>query len=276
MKVIIADNPAFCYGVERAYNLAKQQNKQNVFTWGPLIHNPQIVKELQQKGIKIVSTFHELKKGDTVILRAHGISNKTKKQLEKKEIAILDGTCPFVTKAHLIAQKFIENNYQLVIIGDRNHPEIQGIYEDFPQAIVIKDLTEIAKHQNKLRKKKLGIICQTTIKNQAFQEIIENIKLINSQLVFENTICNATHAKQDAARKLAEQVDCMLIVGGKNSNNTKMLYEICRKYCLSYFISNANEIKISWFKNCKRIGITGGASTPLWLIEKVKKKIIKL
>ncbi len=277
MEVIIADNPAFCYGVERAYNLAKEQSGSRIFTWGPLIHNPQIVAELTALGIQRIDSLEDLHNGDTVIIRAHGISDKTKQKLENKEITVLDGTCPFVTKAHLIADNFVKQGLHLVIIGDKEHPEIRGIYEDFPEAIVIKNLNDVAALNFELSSKKnLGIICQTTIKARDVERILDQIKTKNPNITFENTICNATHAKQSAAEDLAKKVDCMLIIGGKNSNNTKMLHEVCQKHCTSYLISDIEEIRSGWFDYCEKVGITGGASTPLWLIEKLKNRLIDL
>lgn len=275
MKIIIADNPAFCYGVERAYDLVKAQKGSNIFTWGPLIHNPQIVAEIKEQGIESIDSLEKLKTEDTVILRAHGVSDKTRKNLCNHGVKIIDGTCPFVTKAHLIAQRFIKNNYKLVILGDKNHPEIRGIYEDFPSAIVIKKIEDIAMCKSKLTEGRIGIICQTTIKIEDVNQIIKKIKNINPDALFENTICNATHVKQNSARKLAQQVDCMLVVGGKNSNNTKMLREICAEFCPTYLISDVEEINLSWFDDCEKIGITGGASTPLWLIKKVKERLLQ-
>lgn len=238
---------------------------------GPLIHNPQIVDELEEKGIQIVENLEKLSPIDVVIIRAHGISNNLREILKKKDVKIVDGTCPFVTKAHLIAQNFIKNDYKLVIIGDKYHPEIRGIYEDFPEAVVVKNIDEIKIQQENLAGEKLGVICQTTIKAKEAEEIVNKLKSIGKEVVFKNTICNATHEKQEAAQNLAKQMDLMLVVGGKDSNNTKMLYEICQELCPSYLISDIGEIKREWFEDKEKVGITGGASTPMWLIEKVKE-----
>lgn len=269
MKIYIADSPAFCYGVQRAYDLSKENIQGTVYMFGPLIHNPQIVKEFEEKGVKIIQDIQKLKPKDTVILRAHGVSNGLRKKLEKQKVRIVDGTCPFVTKAHLLAENFINQGLKLVIIGDQNHPEIKGIYEDFPTAIVIKDFQAI-QNQNFLPTDQLGIICQTTIQLLEVEKIVEALKQKTTKVFFENTICNATHEKQASAKKLAQNMDLMLVVGGKNSNNTQMLYEICQKICPTYLISDLEEIQKAWFKGKEKIGITGGASTPLWLIEKIK------
>lgn len=275
MEILIAENSGFCYGVERAYDLAKAQKNGRIFTWGQLIHNSQIVEELEKQGVYSVDSLENLKQGDIVILRAHGISENLRQKIESKGVKIIDGTCPFVKKAHLIAQKTVEKKWRLVIIGDKNHPEIQGIQEDFPQAIVIQNQTEVKNFKTKLNKQPMGIICQTTIQPEKAKKIVDLIQEISPSAIFENTVCNATHTKQNSAKELAKKVDVMLIVGGKNSNNTKMLQEICSEICPSYLISEAKEIQAEWLKNCQKIGLTGGASTPMWLIEKVKEWILK-
>ena len=272
LQIIIADKPAFCYGVQRAFELAKNAQGQKLFMYGPLIHNPQIVKQLKTKGFQEINDFKKLKKGDTVIIRAHGVSQKTKQHLVSLGVKIIDGTCPFVAKSHLIAQKIIKKGHRLIIIGNKNHPEIKAIVEDFPEAIVIKSLEE-AQQCNISAQDKLGVMCQTTIKLYEAEKIVNILRKKTAQVCFENTICNATHEKQTSAKKLAQNVDIMIVVGGKNSNNTKMLQQICQKNCPTYLISEISEIQQQWFKNIKKTGITGGASTPMWLIEKVEEKI---
>lgn len=245
--------------------------------FGELIHNPQVVQELEEKGIQVLENLESLTVGDIVIIRAHGISNKIRKKLLNKGVRIIDGSCPFVTKAHLIAENFMQDGYQLVIIGNENHPEIRGIYEDFPDAVVIKNVNDvdILQYNSSSNKNKFGVICQTTIKQKEVEEIVNKLQMLAKEVVFENTICNATYEKQEAARKLAKKMDVMIVVGGKKSNNTKMLWEICDEFCKSYLISDMNEIKAEWFKGVEKVGITGGASTPMWLIEKVKERMEK-
>lgn len=241
---------------------------------GELIHNPQVVSELEKEGINIINQINDLPKNSTVIIRAHGVSNKRRKQLLEKKIKIIDGSCPFVTKAHLLAQQFVKQGLQLVIIGDRNHPEIRGIYEDFSDAWIIKTKEEI----NTLPFQSLmglGVICQTTLKQDEVEQIVALLKIKYTKVEFQNTICSATDSKQKAAKELAEKVDLMLIVGGKKSNNTLSLYTLCKKICSTQLISDISELQMEWFQNIKTLGITGGASTPLWLIEKVRDTIQK-
>lgn len=275
MKVVIAENPGFCYGVERAYALAKENKNKGVFMLGELIHNPQVIAELEKDGIRVVQNLEKLPTESSVIIRAHGVSNQTRKQLKEKKIKILDGSCPFVIKAHLLAQNFIKSNLQLVIIGNPQHPEIKGIYEDFPTAWIVQKAADIEFLPIK-KTTKIGVICQTTLKLNEVKQLVSVLKQKTDFIDFQNTICSATSSKQISAKEVANKVNLMIVVGGKNSNNTLSLYTLCQEICPTYLITAPEEIKPEWFKQIKTVGLTGGASTPMELIEKVKIEIEKL
>lgn len=272
MRIELAKNCGFCFGVKRAIKIA--ESAPNAFTTGPLIHNNEEILRLKVKfGVQVLNDIVDMEDTATAIIRTHGITKEELKYLKEKNIKIVDATCPFVAKPQKICEDMSKEGYSIVIFGDKNHPEVQGVksYCDHERVYVVLSAEELK--SIKLGKK-IALISQTTKKIDEFLKIadflIENYK---EARVF-NTICNATFENQDAAKELAKKSDIFIVVGGKNSSNTKQLYAIAKEFCTdSYLVENEKELDYKWFKNKKICGITAGASTPDWIIKKIIEKI---
>jgi len=275
MKVILAQHAGFCFGVKRAIKMTAEtakNAKKDIYTYGPIIHNPQVVEKFEKEGVYQVRNIRKIGKGSSIIIRTHGIPPETEKEFSKKCLKVTDATCPFVKKAQKLAKKLMLECYQVVILGETEHPEVQGIlgYTD-NRAIVVGNIREASKIK---KCAKLGVVVQTTQSMQNFLETVSALLDKAPEIRVYNTICDATRRRQDSALKLADKVDIMIIVGGKNSANTKHLAELCReKRVPTYHIEGALEINKSWFKGKKLAGVTAGASTPDWIIKKVMKTI---
>jgi 4-hydroxy-3-methylbut-2-enyl diphosphate reductase len=267
MKVVIAKHAGFCFGVERAVSLVEKAllNYKNVFTYGPIIHNPIVVSKLEDRGVKVIYDISELKSGDVLIIRSHGIAKDLYDDIERKNIKIIDATCPFVKKAYNAAEDFSKEGYSVVILGDRQHPEVEGIisyiegeYFIISSALEARELPE---------KKKIGYLAQTTQDRKLFMSIKSILALKCETLKVLDTICNATSLRQKDAREVAKQVDLMFVVGGQNSGNTKRLFQICNKICnKSYLVESVKDLKNIDFTEINIVGISAGASTPNYLI----------
>ncbi|MFH1288035.1 MAG: 4-hydroxy-3-methylbut-2-enyl diphosphate reductase [bacterium] len=274
--IICAKSAGFCFGVERAIKLANQAAKKNrakVYTLGPLIHNPQEVRRLEKKGIIPVS---DLKKvgNNLVIIRSHGISPEGWEEIKKKKLKFIDTTCPFVLKAQKLAQKLQKEGYFVIVVGEKNHPEIKNIigYTNGRAVAIggVKDLKNIPSGE-----RRIGVISQTTQTLETFIEVINELLLRYRELKIYNTICQATTERQKEAKAVAEKVGIMLVIGGRNSANTTHLAGICGDTGAKvYHIETDDEIKGDWVKNNDKIGITAGASTPDWIIRGVIKKLL--
>ncbi len=274
MEVWVAENAGFCFGVKRAVKMAFDaavQHEGEVYSLGPLIHNPQVVERLSEKGVKKVEALHEIESG-VVILRSHGVSSPAVVQeAERKGLRVVDATCPFVTNAQRYARQLLQEGYQVVMIGDRNHPETRSVVgHSGGEILVTEDFLEIKKALNKFSKKRVGLISQTTQTFERFAQIVvECLKICEEVKVF-NTICYATEDSQTEVHKMANQVEAMVVVGGKNSANTTHLADICReKGVPTYHIETSQEIEEGWFSGIQRVGVTAGASTPDWIISEV-------
>lgn len=266
----MAKNAGFCFGVERAISIAKESLGENgkVYTYGPIIHNPHVVNQLEKSGISVVNDLDNLKKGDTVIIRSHGITKYMYEEIESKEIKIIDATCPFVKKAYNAARELSHEGYSVVIFGDKFHPEVEGIISYIEGDYhIVSDINE-ALSLNCYNK--IGYLAQTTQDRKLFQDIFEVLKNKCSKIKKVDTICNATFQRQNEAKDIAGKVDLMLIIGGRNSANTKRLYQICCKICeKTYFVESVEELKNIKFKKDYKVGISAGASTPNYLINEV-------
>ena len=273
MKVFLADKAGFCFGVKRAINTAfKAAASGNVYCLGPLIHNPQEVERLRHAGVKTVEDITSLKLGDFLIIRSHGVPPGVLVEAHEKGLQIIDLTCPFVGKAQRDAESLHKDGYQVVVVGEKRHPEVQSIigYAG-DNAVVIETAEEI---EGLTLKSRLGIVAQTTQSYSNFSEIVLKLLSLSKELKVFNTICNSTKERQDAARLLAGQVDVMLVVGGRNSANTSRLVSVCRKEGKpTYHIEVADEIQPAWFEGATTVGVTAGASTPDWVVEGVLKKL---
>ncbi len=276
MKIELASSYGFCYGVKRAISIA--ENHPDSVTFGPLIHNIDEINRLAEKhNVGLVDNIDEALKYDTVIIRTHGITKDRLKTLKKEGKKIINATCPYVTTPQSIVENMSKEGYTIVIFGDKNHPEIQGVasYSLNPDRTYIilseKDIVGLALGT------KVAIVAQTTRKPEAYQKIISSLVVRVTELRVFNTICNATFENQEAAAKLAKRADVMIIIGGKNSSNTKQLHSICKQYLDDcYHIENESELKREWFKDKKLCGISAGASTPDWIIQNVINKIKEL
>jgi len=271
LEVITAEEAGFCFGVERAIDMvleaASENDDLNVYTLGPLIHNPQVVKKLEEKNVKVASSLAEIDSG-IVIIRSHGVAPEIIEQAREKNLKIIDATCPYVKNAQKYARQLVDEGYQTFIYGDQDHPEVQGIYgASDKKAIIIREKEDLKSVELKA---KVGFVAQTTKSPESFRDIINLVITEVKELKVFNTICNTTDVRQSSARKLAEDVDIMFVIGGHNSANTTRLAEICAATNTpTYHIETAAEIEKEWLSGKNKVGITAGASTPDWLIREV-------
>lgn len=274
MKVKLASNYGFCFGVKRAIKIAEDYKDSS--TMGPLIHNQDEINRLKNDfNVGLYTNLSDVKDNDTVIIRTHGIPKNDLKNLKAQNAKIINATCPFVTTPQQIVKKMSQEGYSILIFGDSDHPEVKGVqsYAEFQNDVHIvlepSDLENIVFKNNKV-----ATVAQTTKKKEKYLEIVNYLVLKNKEVRVFNTICDATFENQDAARELSKEVDVMIVIGGKNSSNTKQLHSICLENCPnSYLIENEKELNDSWFSNKKLCGVTAGASTPDWIIQQVINKI---
>ncbi len=275
MEVIIAKSAGFCFGVKRAVDSVYseiQKSEEPIYTYGPIIHNEQVVGDLENKGVQVINAENdivELDKG-TVIIRSHGVSKEIYDIIKKQNLRIVDATCPFVKKIHNIVREESEKGKKIVIIGNDNHPEVEGIKGwVFGDAIVINSETDIEKLVS-FKDLSLCIVSQTTFNYKKFKYLVEIIDKKGYDINVVNTICNATHVRQVEAKEIASKVDAMIVIGGKSSSNTQKLYDICKNECNNtYYIQTVKDLNLCNVESLKSIGITAGASTPKNIIEEV-------
>jgi len=275
MKVLLADEYGFCFGVERAVEMVEDalEDGDTVRTLGPLIHNEQEMERLGKYGVSTISEPVQIKRGETAVIRAHGVTPEVQKELEEKASKVVDATCPFVTRVQKLAARAAEQDRHVIVVGNPDHPEMIGVKGYAPEhAFVIKDETEVAglpwlRHPL--------VVSQTTIKAKTFFDTAEAIKTkTDDEVQIVNTICSATRDRQDAARALAGEVDAFYIIGGRHSSNSRKLLAVCEEQCpKSFLIETEEEINPQDLIGAQRVGLTAGASTPNWLIEKVVKHL---
>lgn len=275
-KVTVAKSAGFCFGVDRAVKMVYNELESNtkVATLGPIIHNQDVVNDMNAKGARVVETVDELLAEETVVIRSHGVGREIYEKIAEKGCRMLDATCPFVAKIHKIVAEKSKEGYMILIAGDVNHPEIQGIIGHCEQNYcVFKDNIEL-KHvfeKNEIfLRKKLAFVAQTTYNIIEWEECLKVIPEDNPDIVIFDTICSATDTRQSDAAELAKQSDIMLVVGGRHSSNTVKLYEVCSRYCKTYHIENSDELSSLMLPCAGKIGITAGASTPAYIIEEVQ------
>ncbi len=274
MKVKLASSYGFCFGVKRAIKIA--EDYKNSATMGPLIHNTNEIDRLKNDyNVGLYNSLDEVKDNDTIIIRTHGIPKFDLKNLKAKNAKVINATCPFVTTPQQIVKKMSAEEYSIVIFGDKDHPEVLGVQsyaKDQDDVFVIlepEDLNNI-----NFKYSKIATIAQTTKKKEKYLEIVNTLIPKNKEVRVFNTICDATFENQDAARELSKEVDIMIVIGGKNSSNTKQLLNISKENCVdSYLLEDERELDPQWFKNKKLCGITAGASTPDWVIQKVVNQV---
>jgi 4-hydroxy-3-methylbut-2-enyl diphosphate reductase len=273
MEVILADKAGFCFGVQRAINTAfKAAGKGRVFCLGPLIHNPQEVERLREAGITTVDDISQLKPGDSLIIRSHGVPPAVLARVRGQGLTVIDLTCPFVAKAQKHAELLSQEGYQVVVVGEKQHPEVQSILGYAGDNAVVVEVPEDVEQVHLLGR--TGVVAQTTQSYGNFSEIVLRLLRVSKELKVFNTICSSTKERQEAARILASRVDVMIVVGGRNSANTSRLISLCRESGKpAYHVEVVDEIRPEWLRNAKSVGVTAGASTPGWVIDAVVDRL---
>ncbi len=275
MEIIVAKSSGFCFGVKRAINMANkcasEEKEGGIFTLGPIIHNPQVVKKLEESNVYAKKDLSEIDTG-TVIIRSHGVKFEEYKEARDKGLNIVDATCPFVRKAQDLVSQLSEEGYDVVVVGEKDHPEVKGLLSYGAKNVRVA--AGIAELVDMPRVHKLGIVAQTTLPMERLEDVVSFCLHKATEIKVFNTICNATSTRQTESAELAKTVDVMVVVGGKNSANTRRLAEVCLAIQpKTYHIEVARELEPAWFFQAGRVGITSGASTPEWLIEDVVKAI---
>lgn len=277
MKIILADSAGFCFGVKRATNLAFEAAEQypHICSLGPIIHSPQVVKKLEEKGIKVIRKVEDIDLG-AVIIRSHGITAEELDLIHQRDLKIVDATCPFVKKAQDYATMLCNEGYSVVLVGEKDHPEVQGIisYTRGGEVFVVADCREAKRLPNR---PKLGIVAQTTQSFKNLRQVADVCLEKSKEVRICNTICDATSVRQNEARKIAREADLMLIVGGFNSANTTRLAQICQEIQpRTYHVETVGQIQDDWFEGVECVGITAGASTPRWIIDQVVQRVTEM
>jgi len=275
MQVLLADEYGFCFGVERAVEMVEESLSEGdtVRALGPLIHNDQEMSRLAAQGVSTISEPVQIQRGETAVIRAHGVTPQVEAELRAKASKVVDATCPFVTKVQKLASRAAAQNRHVVIVGNPEHPEMIGVFGYAPEhAFVVKDASEVA---NLPTLKSPLVVSQTTIKLQNFLDVAEAVRQkAEGETQIVNTICSATRDRQDAARALAGEVGAFYIIGGRHSSNSRKLLAVCREQCeKSFLIETGEEINAEDLRGVERVGVTAGASTPNWLIEKIVKQL---
>lgn len=273
MEILLADKAGFCFGVKRAIKTAFDAASQGrVFCLGPLIHNPQEVARLREAGVETVEDFLSLKSGDALIIRSHGVPPDTLKKAQERGLRIIDLTCPFVSKAQRHAETLSREGYQVVVVGENEHPEVKSIlgYAG-ANAVVVQSADDLPLIRIRTR---VGVVAQTTQSYGNFSGIVLKLLSLSKELKVYNTICNSTTERQTAARELSRRAEVMIVVGGRNSANTSRLVSVCREEGrTTYHIETSDEIRPEWLRGVKSVGVTAGASTPDWIIGDVVKRL---
>lgn len=271
MKVLLADEYGFCFGVERAVDMVEDSlaKGETVRTLGPLIHNDQEMQRLGTHGVSSINKPVQISRGETAVIRAHGVTPQVQRELEDKASKVVDATCPFVTKVQRLASRAAADDRNVIVVGNADHPEMVGVFGYAPDSTyVVNDASEVAALP---RLKNPLVVSQTTIKLQTFLDAAEAVKeKTDDEVQIVNTICSATRDRQDAARALAGEVEVFYIIGGRHSSNSRKLVTVCKEQCeKSFLIETEAEINPEDLRGAKLVGVTAGASTPEWLIKKV-------
>lgn len=279
-KVTVAKSAGFCFGVKRAIDMVYAQAEKStrpIYTYGPIIHNEEVVKDLESKQVYMIEDLDELdqKEKGIVIIRSHGVAKQTYETIKEKGFQVIDATCPFVLKIHKIVEKHSKDGYHIIIIGNDKHAEVEGIkgWCNPDETTVIENVEE-TKNLNINNEKNVCIVSQTTFNNNKFQELVEIIQKKGYNIIVLNTICSATQERQTQAKELAAKSDAMIVIGGKQSSNTQKLFEISKKECENtYYIQTIKDLDLTRLKSTDNVGITAGASTPNNIIEEVQKNV---
>ena len=276
LKIYISEFSDFCFGVKRAISLAGEALKNRpkpVFSLGPLIHNRQVVRELSKKGLNVAKNYKNIRKG-TIVTCSHGLHTDIIDRIRRKGLDLVDATCPFVKNAQMLAKRLSQEGYKVIIIGDKGHPEVKSLRSfSKTETSVVANKSDAKKL--KLKKGKIGVVAQTTQSLKNFLEVMSELlkKEFNEVKIF-NTICSDVNMRQKSTERLSSENDIVIVVGGKNSANTKRLHEICKSIgTQSYHIETDREIKDEWLKGKRTIGVVSGASTPRWVVDGVVARL---
>ena len=276
MKIVLAKRAGFCFGVKRATQMAFEAAAMDkkTYTLGPIIHSPQVVHKLEELGVKVLKNLESMDSG-TIIIRSHGVAAGEIDEAVQKQLEIVDATCPFVKKAQEHVKSLSDSGYGVVVVGDADHPEVQGIVSYGGNKVFVVGSGEEVRKLPKMQK--IGVVAQTTQSFENLKNVVSECLLRGGEIRVFNTICDATAVRQEEAKELAGQVDCMLVVGGFNSANTRRLAEVCAELQpRTHHIETAAEIDPAWFAGVERVGVTAGASTPKWIIDEVVGRIEEL
>lgn len=275
--VQVADHAGACFGVERALNITRQalsQGTGRLHTLGPLIHNPIVVGDLEAAGAVVVVEPEEVPAGDTLVLRTHGVHPEVERRAAEAGARVVDATCPFVKRVHAHCECLMAKGYQVVVVGEAGHPEVEGALGHAPGSLVLgsaQDAREVS------LSRRVGVVAQTTLTKEVLQEVVDVLLERCDEVRVFNTICQATRERQEAARELAGAVDVMVVVGGRNSANTTHLAQVCAEVCpRTHHVEQASELEAAWFADAQTVGITAGASTPAEHIAQMRAAIEEL
>lgn len=275
MNLKISEKAGFCFGVKRAMGLAWkelcEEDEKKLYALGPLIHNKQAVDKYEERGLITADEIEEIPNDVRMIIRSHGVSKSIYDRAEEKNLEIIDTTCPFVKKIHDIVQKNYNEGKAIILIGDKNHPEVIGINGWCKSTAITIKTEEEAKNIKLNSEKEYCAVAQTTMNLEVYGKIVEILKEKSNNIDFNNTICSSTKARQEAAKELAREMDCMVVIGGKHSSNTQKLVGICREICPTFSIETREDLNIDEIKKYENVGLTAGASTPDWIIEDIIK-----
>ncbi|MCR5604042.1 MAG: 4-hydroxy-3-methylbut-2-enyl diphosphate reductase [Lachnospiraceae bacterium] len=278
MEVTVADKSGFCFGVKRAVDSVYERLEKGgkIYTYGPIIHNEQVVDELEGLGVKVINSEEELKgiTEGTVIIRSHGVTKHTYELIENQGLEVVDATCPFVKKIHSIVEKESKAGKHIIVIGSRKHPEVEGIISWVEGAVtVVEDVSE-ANDFTLENESEICVVSQTTFNNNKFKDLVDIFQKKGYYVSVANTICNATEERQTEAKRIASSVDAMIVIGGAGSSNTQKLYEICKHECENtQYIQTVDDLVLDSIDSIKSVGITAGASTPKKIIQEVQSYV---
>lgn len=274
MNITIVSEGGFCFGVRRAMRMADETIVAHGHgaTLGPLIHNREVVARLESQGLRAVQAVQDVHEGEVVMLRTHGTGPQTICELKKRGVTIVDATCPFVARAQREAARYQTEGYQVLVLGEADHPEARGIAEHTGEAAtIVESAADLAALD---LQKKVAVVCQTTQRLDNLQALVHDLLPHITELCVANTICDATTKRQEASLQVAREADLMIVIGGKHSANTTRLAQICAEAGTpTYHIETAAELDPAWLATVDRVGVTAGASTPDWVIEEVVKRL---
>ena len=277
MRATVATGAGFCFGVRRALKMAfeaARRDEGSVVTLGPIIHNPQVVAKLEKEGVRVVDDLDDVADG-TLIVRSHGLPRRVLEEAEARGIKLVDATCPFVKQAQERAAQLEAEDHFVIVVGEEDHPEVLSITGSLEGEAVVVDGT--APLPELPAAKRYGVVCQTTQPLEHLTAVVQGLLGRTREMKVFNTICEATFGRQESALELARDIDVMVVVGGRNSANTRRLYELCQGAGRdAYHIETADELEPQWFEGKKEVGITGGASTPQWIIDEVVEAVERI